>query len=100
MLEHLDDGALGFWSNGILRCCSIGMLEHWDTGTNRRCNHKFKCGILVEFNLSADCIQRGICPRTRILHSLGWHICFSFICCPITIKLGMIVLWHKISQGQ
>ena len=25
---------------------------------------------------------------------------FSFICCPVTTKLGMIVLWHKISQGQ
>ena len=26
--------------------------------------------------------------------------CFSSICCPITTKLGMLVLWHKISQNQ
>ena len=25
---------------------------------------------------------------------------FSFICCPITTKLGMIVLWHILFQGQ
>ena len=32
----------------------------------------------------------------------GRHIvpflCFSFICNPITTKLGMMVLWDKISQ--
>ena len=37
---------------------------------------------------------------------IGWggHIvpplCFSSICYPITTKLGMLVLWHKISQKQ
>ena len=34
----------------------------------------------------------------------GWgepyRLHFSFICCPITTKFGMIVLWHKISQGK
>ena len=35
-----------------------------------------------------------------------YHICycapllFSFICCPSTTKLGLRILWHKISQGQ
>ena len=27
-------------------------------------------------------------------------LCFSSICCLITTKLGMLVLWHKISQKQ
>ena len=36
---------------------------------------------------------------------IGWGVhCaplrFSFICCPITTKLGMLVLWHKISQNS
>ena len=37
---------------------------------------------------------------------IGWGgahcapLCFSSICCPITTKLGMLVLWHKISQKQ
>ena len=30
----------------------------------------------------------------------GGGIRFSFICCPITTKLVMVVLKHKISQGQ
>ena len=38
---------------------------------------------------------------------IGWGgahcappLCFSSICYPITTKLGMLVLWHKISQKQ
>ena len=36
---------------------------------------------------------------------IGWGahcapLCFSSICCPITTKLGMLVLWYKISQKQ
>ena len=27
-------------------------------------------------------------------------LCFSFICCPITTKLDMIALWHKISEEK
>ena len=30
----------------------------------------------------------------------GTFLHFSFICCPVTTKLGMVALWYKISQGQ
>ena len=62
MLEHLDDGALGFWS--------IGILVHWDTGAHCHCNRKFECGNLVEFNLSADYVHECNCTRSPIFLSL------------------------------
>ena len=62
MLEHSDDGALGVWCTG--------MLEHWDTGAHRRCNRKFECGNLVEFDLSADCVHECNCTRSPIFLSL------------------------------
>ena len=62
MMEHWGSGALGCWN--------IGILVHWDTGAHRRCNHKFKCGNLVEFDLSADCVHECNYTRSPILPSL------------------------------
>ena len=61
-LEHLGTGAMGCWSTGI--------LVHWDTGAHCRCNHKFECGNLVEFDLSADSVHECNCTRIPIFLSL------------------------------
>ena len=48
-------------------------------------------------NFNFNPIQAGL-----FWNHIGWGggtlcpLCFSSICCPITTKLGMIVLWHKI----
>ena len=55
MMEHWGSGALGYWSTG--------MLVHWDSGAHCRCNRKFECGNLVEFDLSADCVHECIAPE-------------------------------------
>ena len=62
MMEH--------WSSGALGCWSIGILVHWDTGAHHRCNRKFECGNLVEFDLSTDCVHECNCTRSPILHCL------------------------------
>ena len=62
MMEH--------WGSGALGCSSIGILVHWDTGAHRRCNCKFECGNLVEFDLSADCVHECNCTRIPIFLSL------------------------------
>ena len=46
-------------------------MEHWDTGAHCRCNHKFECGNLVEFDLSADCVHECNCTRIPILLCLN-----------------------------
>ena len=46
------------------------MMEHWDTGAHCRCNDKFECGNLVEFDLSADCVHECNCTRIPILPCL------------------------------
>ena len=45
--------------------------------------------------------QYGSAPQGPIFvkYRLG-PLCFSFVCGPITTKLGMLVLWDKISQNQ
>ena len=50
--------------------------------------------------ISINPVQAGL-----FWNHIGWGAhcappCFSSICCPITTKLGMLVLWHKISQKQ
>ena len=66
MLEHWGSGALGYWSTGI--------LVHWDSGAHCHCNHKFGCGNLVEFDLSADCVHECNCTRSPIFLSLKIHL--------------------------
>ena len=63
MMEHWGSGALGCWS--------IGILVHWDTGAHCRCNRKFECGNLVEFDLSAVCVHECNYTRIPILLSLS-----------------------------
>ena len=99
MLEHSDDGALGFWCTG--------MLEHWDTGAHRRCNRKFECGNLVEFDLSADGVHEYNCTRSPILHSLYININWDYyvksgeIFNKLTVKqLNIYLKEHKNEQNE
>ena len=62
MMEYWGAGALGFWCTGI--------LVHWNTGAHCRCNRKFDCGNLVEFDLSADYVHECNCTRIHIFLSL------------------------------
>ena len=55
---------------GALELWSIGILVHWDTGAHCRCNRKFECGNLVEFDLSADCVHECNCTKSPIFLSL------------------------------
>ena len=64
--------------------------------------HGTKPAPLSESEFIFNPIQAGL-----FWNHIGWgggHIvpplCFSSICYPITTKLGMLVLWHKISQKQ
>ena len=59
--------------------------------------------IISEPNTRFNHIQAGV-----FWNHIGWYTyihtplcsphCFSFICRPITTKLGIMVLWDKISQ--
>ena len=71
MMEHWDIGVMGCWS--------IGILVHWDTGAHHHCNRKFKCGNLVEFDLSADCVHECNCNRSSISLSLSLHLSILFL---------------------
>ena len=61
---------------GLIRCWSIRVLVHWDTGAHRRCHRKLECGELVEFDLSADCVHECNCTRSPIFLSLKWPCCY------------------------
>ena len=51
--------------------------------------------------ITASVCEGGRCkPLSRYRGEHCAPFCFSFIYCPITTKLGMIVLWQKISQEQ
>ena len=84
----------------------INVIELFSVGKKyeMKANHggEFTLRIL-KVHISVPECYFTLIDALKILTLLGWGILllyFSFICFPITTKLGMIVLWNKISQRQ
>ena len=112
----------GFRENQFTAHALIDLMEYINTCLDQG---KYVFGIYIDLKKAFDTVQHDVLllksqhygirgKKHRIglalfrlgssgtIYAGGAHctpLCFSFICGPITTKLGMMVLWDKISQN-
>ena len=97
-IENWDLKKSEVFKHPCFRYSPIVNIENTDVWKSRISNI---CHLSSEYRkLRFNPIQAGL-----FWNHIGWGahcapLCFSSICCPITTKRGMLVLWHKIFQKQ